>query len=560
MKIRLSNIYILLLTIISIVLISGCSDKWLEEKPPHLITTETLYSSYEGFETGLNGLYALVRGEREGTEGSSEALRAELIMNGTDNMTPNHRSAFGQVAEDWAAKNTPFASDMASMFDWLYQIINAANTIINNAENRNDVDWSGGLSSEDINKNHVIAEAKALRAWAYRHLTYLWGDVPLNIEESLGSNIKTDWTRSPVKEVRNQMKSDWLFAEKHLNIEPLVRGKISKGAVQHYLAELYLTLNFPDSALFWANKCINTPDYSLITQRYGVKSNEPGVPFMDMFYDGNSNREEGNSEALWVWQFEPETIGGGGSIMRRIQMTRYWDISVGGRRPFVITLDRGGRGLGRMSPTKWAIENYEDGDDRASNFALRKYFILKDASENAPFEADNLPTGYQYGDTIFLNWDKDITSTSKTKRNWPYSRKWDSAPNYDVISSRQYNDQVYLRLAETYLLKAEAELLLGKLEDAAHTINIIRERSNATPISSLDISIDFILDERSRELFCEEHRRYTLLRTGKWIERVGLYNKNGGQSITERDTLFPIPQRVIDANLTGDMPQNPGFN
>jgi hypothetical protein len=124
----------------------------------------------------------------------------------------------------------------------------------------------------------------------------------------------------------------------------------------------------------------------------------------------------------------------------------------------------------------------------------------------------------------------------------------------------QYNDQVYLRLAETYLLKAEAQLLLGSPGEAAQTINIIRERSNASPVSAGDIDIDFILEERSRELLCEEHRRYTLLRTGKWLERVKMYNHNGGQVAREIDQLFPIPQSVIDANLTQEMPQNPGFN
>jgi hypothetical protein len=55
------------------------------------------------------------------------------------------------------------------------------------------------------------------------------------------------------------------------------------------------------------------------------------------------------------------------------------------------------------------------------------------------------------------------------------------------------------------------------------------------------------------------HRRYTLLRTHKWVERTSLHNHFGGELITERDTLFPIPQTVIDANLTAPFPQNPGF-
>jgi len=543
----------------ALLLLSGCSEEWLEEQPPHLITTESLYTTYDGFETGLNGLYALVREEREGRSGTNY-LRAEMFMNGTDNMVANHRDGFARVAEDWVAQNTPFNSDIESTFNWLYRTINAANTIINQAENRDDVDWSGSTGTEEENKNRILAEAKAIRAWAYRHLTNSWGDVPLSLEESLGSTVRTDWERAPVTDVRNQMKSDWLFAEKHLSVEPPVQGKISKGAVQHYLAELYLVLDKADSALYWADQCINTPAYQLITERYGVKSSELGVPFMDMFYDGNSNREEGNSEALWVWQWEYETIGGGGSIMRRWHNTRFADISVGGVRPLQYTIERGGRGLARMSLTKWGIDNYEPGDDRASNFAIRKYFILKDAMQNAPASADRLPDGYQYGDTIHLSWSNDITASSKNRRDWPFSRKWESTIETNMQEAAQYNDQVYLRLAETYLLKAEAQLLLGSPGEAAQTINIIRERSNASPVSAGDIDIDFILEERSRELLCEEHRRYTLLRTGKWLERVKMYNHNGGQVAREIDQLFPIPQSVIDANLTQEMPQNPGFN
>ena len=61
-------------------------------------------------------------------------------------------------------------------------------------------------------------------------------------------------------------------------------------------------------------------------------------------------------------------------------------------------------------------------------------------------------------------------------------------------------------------------------------------------------------------MILEEDRRFTLLRTNKWLERTRLYNKFGGELIAERDTLFPIPQDVIDANLTSTMSQNPGWN
>ena len=212
-----------------------------------------------------------------------------------------------------------------------------------------------------------------------------------------------------------------------------------------------------------------------------------------------------------------------------------------------------------MSLTKWAIESYEPDDHRISPYAFRSYYILKDATENAPNPADNLPPNYAYGDTVWLDWSGDITAETKARNDWPYMRKVEGVDPTNAASNYQWNDQVYLRLADTYLLKAEAQYLLGNAGGAAETINVIRRRSNASEISATDVDIDFILDERSRELVLEEHRRHTLLRTGKWLERTRAHNHNGGQLIVERDKLFPIPQVVIDANLTQEMTQNPDY-
>jgi len=116
-----------------------------------------------------------------------------------------------------------------------------------------------------------------------------------------------------------------------------------------------------------------------------------------------------------------------------------------------------------------------------------------------------------------------------------------------------------LRLAETYLILAEAQFYLNDLNGAAATLNTLRARANATPITPAQVTLSFILDERSRELVTEEHRRYTLLRTGTWFARTQQYNVYAGTKITLRDTILPIPQSVIDANLTKVMPQNNGY-
>ncbi|MCK4923295.1 MAG: RagB/SusD family nutrient uptake outer membrane protein [Bacteroidales bacterium] len=550
------------------IFMAGCSEEWLDERPPHLISTESLYTSLAGFETGLNGMYVLARQEKEGEEdersyGGSNQLRYELSATGTDVLCANRLDRFSNLATYWGEINSPENPHLQSHFIWLYRVINSANTIINNAESRTDVDWRGYGVPEEENKNRVIGEAKAVRAWAYRHLTFMWGDVPLSRQESLGSTIRTDWARTPVEEVRLQMISDLLFAEKSVPVEPLVRGKITKGAVQHYLAELYLVLDKPDSALYWADKVIDTPQYSLITERFGVNSSNDGTPFADMFLDGNANRDQGNIEALWVWQWGYYP-GGGRNIMRRWTGSEYNKITVGGKSGVLTyTVERGGRPQARFSMTKFALDLYESQDDRFADNIVRKYFTLKDESQNAPWAADKLPDStWHYGDTIWLNWDREIelSPSFQPYLDWPYSSKFDHSDPINPTSTESNKDAPYLRLAETYLIKAEAELLLGKTGSAANTINVLRNRANASDITAGEVDIDFILDERSRELIFEEHRRYTLLRTGKWLERTRLHNKNGGQNISERDVLFPIPQTVIDANLTSPMLQNPGWD
>jgi starch-binding outer membrane protein, SusD/RagB family len=541
-------------------LFTGCiSEEILNERPPHLITTETLYTSYAGFETGVNSLYSRVRLESSGGNGH----RSETFKTGTDVLTANsaiREGGFSLIAQEWGSLLNPNHGYIYDLFAWLYSVVNGANTIITQSE-KPDIDWSGGVGTPEENKNLILAEARAIRAWAYRHLTFGWGDVPLSLEESLGSTIRTDWERTPVAEVRNQILADLLFAEPHIPIEPQLRGRLTKGAVQHYLSEMYLTLGDPGNALIWADKVINTPQYRLITERYGVRANRPGVPFADMFYDGNSNRDQGNTEALWVFQYERGVPGGGGSSRRRIHLSRYADWVVNGVRPLQNTVERGGRGGTRCSLTNYFMnELFEPQDDRFSQYSVRTFFILKDAEANAPYAADRLPPGYNYGDTLWVDWTEDLSPTNLVNVNRPFLRKMEGAyaENPDDAGD-QYNDEPYLRLAETYMLKAEAEYLLGRPEDAAETLNVIRRRSNASEISADVVNIDFILDERARELTMEEHRRWTLIRTGKWIERTRAHNKNGGQFITERDLLFPIPQAVIDANLTGIMSQNPGF-
>ena len=511
------------------------ADEILTEHPTSVIVPDNLYVDLAGFEAGLNALYAQVRRERYGQGNDVNDLVATATSIGVDNGRGNYLSPPERLFQEFGVLNNPLNGFTNGTWTLMYQTINAANTIINRAENPAVV-WS------PADKGRVIGEARLIRAWAYRHLSYLWGDVPVTLEESNGSNVRTDWERVPRDSVRRLIINDLLFAEANLPLTSPNPGKVTKGVAQHYLAEMYLAMNDPASAETKAAAVINSGVYKLITARYGVNATKPGVPFMDQFQEGNVNRSQGNTEALWVLQYAENVAGGGGSIMRRSWVTRYET-----NRGMALAPEYGGRGIGRLAFTRYALNLYTPSDDRGGPFAIRKFYLYNNPT--------NLPTGKKIGDTLFT-----VMATEKVSDPLiPSTRKWDWASTTDPTGAPQFNDQPYIRLAETYLLLAEAQLKQNKLTEAAANINIVRARANAAPITPAEVTLDFILDERSRELVTEEQRRYTLMRTGTWLARTKQYNPLAAVNVQPRDSLLPIPQAVIDANLTKVMPQNPGY-
>ena len=513
----------------------GACEYLLTESPPHILVADNLYADLAGFEAGLAGLYAQVREERNSMRNNTNDIMNMGMTIGVDNAFGNLESAAIRIYNEFRQYNSPSENAFLVMWTWLYRTINAANTIIGRAENP-DVRWT------EADKHRVVAEARLVRAWAYRHLTYLWGDVPLNLTESSGESVRTDWERTPKPEVWQQMEQDLLFAEQHLPETLSDPGKVVKAVAQHYLAELYLVMDQPAKAEEKAAAVINSGLYRLITERYGVRRNEPGVPFMDQFHDGNVNRDQGNTEVLWALQNQLDTPGGGRSTMRRYWVNRYYMLP-----GVTISVENGGRGIGRMSPTRWALALYEPQDHRGSYHAIRWFYLYN--------YAPTLPDGAVLGDTLWLTW----MAEKKSDPWWPSVRKWDWADPQNPESPLTFGDQPYLRLAETCLLLAEARFKQGKLAEAAEAVNMVRRRSNASEITAAQVTLDFILDERSRELLSEEHRRYTLLRTGTWLERTRLYNPIAGPKVTPRDTVLPIPQAVLDANSGANMQQNPGY-
>lgn len=566
---------ILIFTLIAIIGLS-CKKTFLDETPKDVLAPENLYINKSGFERGLFGLYNQVRQERGGyfqdTKPNSSTqpdpsndITNGIMMVGVDNAYCNFPAANNEKYYNWFSSGgavSLITDDYnATVFSWLYKIINGTNTIISRADNTANIDWT------PAQKGQIVGEAKVIRAWAYRHLTYLWGAVPLTLEESSGSNIRTDYERTPVAQIRAQMELDLKYADSTMADQAIDEGRFSKAVAQHYLTELYLAEGRYQEAKNEANKIINNPMYKLITARYGVNKANVGSPYTDMFIDGNSNRSQGNTEAIWVLQNAYQSLGGDANIMRRYWVNRYDAIIIGGKNPITVSIANGGRGLGRLAATRFQFQLFNPTVDGRTGSSSADQRGGSTGGVNA------WRFSWTYGSPLSkynLNYNVD---ESLNNASWPNTRKWDWAPPAqfpnDVANSSGYNCQIYLRLAETYLFLAEAQYYLGDLAGAATTINLLRARANAPLISAADITIDFILDERARELFSEEHRRYTLLRVRDpqnptlpiWLRRTNTYNKviANNMPVIATDTLLPIPQAVIDANLTKPMSQNPGY-
>jgi hypothetical protein len=127
-------------------------------------------------------------------------------------------------------------------------------------------------------------------------------------------------------------------------------------------------------------------------------------------------------------------------------------------------------------------------------------------------------------------------------------------------------DANLLRLGDIYLIAAEAQFRLNKLDSAALYINRVRSRAAlpgrtaAMQITSSQVTLDFILDERARELAGEQVRWFDLKRTGRLVDRVKDNNPDAAPYIQPFHDRRPIPQSDLDAVTNkADFQQNPGY-
>lgn len=241
----------------------------------------------------------------------------------------------------------------------------------------------------------------------------------------------------------------------------------------------------------------------------------------------------------------------------------------------------GGRGIGWGISTKYFSNTiWEDdftGDIRNANHNfVRKFAVTREDFKQKfgidTIDVDNPPANLVVGQGGSMTIPGRFLYAYQSKVTTPYNHPEELYANkatfeLKAIAGTTYTDQYMFRLAETYLLRAEAYLNLNNKEQAAADINEVRSRAHAKPIEASRIDLDYILDERMRELGVEEKRRITLMRTGKLYERVMKCNPfyadpktcGDGIGMLKKYNLWPIPQSAIEANIGAVLEQNPEY-
>lgn len=532
-------------------LLNSCDKSFLDETPKSFMNSEVVLSNVAGFESAIAGLCANARSEMK-----NDVNEVFIQHIGTDIATSGDPAI--SAYKDYRVTLTPTNTGDASVvlyWDWAYlSVLPLANTIIEYAESPN-MKWDS-----EAQKNSYIAEAKFFRAYAHNMLTNLYGDIP--IANQLYKKPKLDFVRSPRADVLNFIKEDLIFASQWLPAIPAKDGRVPKAAADHLLSEVYISLSQYDNAIKSATDVIGSGVYHLMTERFGNFKTQPGDVYSDLFRDNNQNRSSGNMETIFSYQIEYQTTGGmgewGGTGWTANAYIRAWGPRAWAQKDYdgnagMVICDSLGRGVGWVRPCSYYLydvwkDNWNN-DIRNSKYNIRRTHIWNNSASKYFLQAVNVP---RLLSTVGVDTMQFI---------YPTVRKIEGKALAGAANGHTFKEYPIMRLAETYLLRAEAYLLKGDKQKAADDINQVRSRAKAKPVVAADVTIDYILDERARELIVEEPRRKTLSRMGKLVERVRKYNmrQSTRETIQDYHQWLPIPQKAIDANQGAVLTQNPGY-
>lgn len=574
------------LLLIASILNTGCADWLSEDEAPKL--TYDYYGTEQGVEASLVAAYGFLRW------GVGNERYDVLTENGTDLFTEGEDGNYRESFNKYATQLNPDIDILYGLWENHYKGISDANIAMQ------QIMASGSMSETKKNQNY--AEMQFIRAFLYFDLVQQFGRIPLVTQGSF--EVRTEFKRAEVADIYNQIISDLRNAVEYLPEKPVNKGRACKYAAAHLLAKVYLTRGSAvkdkrgqqttdmDSTLYYAESVINSKLYSLQQN------------FSDLWDIHN----QGNSEIIFSVQFTQNSLFNGDGnrfhlyfgawyedqpgMIRDIENGRPYRRHVATEKTMYQLFDK--KHDSRFYKSfRWVY--YANNTKTLPTWETLSYngtvYFTPDPSKGQiPGE---LKIGI--GDTAIYytmehtGLDPNSDEMRKLRANYTYSYfpaemhstryfppllKFEDPLRPSVAEEKGGREWIRMRLGETYLLAAEAAGRMSDYEKAAGYINVVRKRAawadgekkdqqiwmfeggeNDTKstyeqlkVSGSEISsnfVEFILDERGRELLGETCRWEDLVRCEVLYDYVKKYNAEA-LYIQPYHVLRPIPQKHID--------------
>lgn len=569
---------------LAIGMTTSCSD-FLDQDNKSNVSASAFYNTQNGFESLTNSMYGSLR--------AIYKVSPLTLTAGTD--------LFGDGKSSGVTMNyyqhTATEGNVLTLYTNLFKSIQLANTVIA---------YGGTTEASSVRQQH-IDEARFVRAWSYFMLAQHFGPVAL-VKESFDAP-QMEFERTDLKTIYEFIISEFDdLAHNSTLKDNATDGRANKRAAKFFLAKAYLTRGWLNGKDYESQEdnIAQSSDFQNAAKyaEEAINGEIPSVSIEDAFDIKNEN----SSEFFWSIQFSSATLENPGSdgSYQQAQFGAYLGGSEmpyskaidGNESPFFRLMNMYSRYDGRLEQT-FMLELYGTGTTaggvRYYDYYTKKgdapilaYYVPAWATDAdiAAWKADD-PKGIKKN-TIITKTTEDntgigpstqVNATWKERRSMdvgvPCIKKFDDYTDASIANrstSCSTHDVVVSRLGEAYLIAAEAYLMVGNTQMAAEMINKLRQRPGTIKtgferemsVVAGDVNIDFILDERAREMAGEYVRWTDLKRTHKLVEYVTRYNEDG---VTESQMkgadgkykiLRPIPQDALDKNQN-KVEQNPGY-
>ena len=550
-----------LLCVVVLLLTSQSCKNVLDEVVVSNISNDYINTT-AGFNSGVNAAYSALRvfyGTEEGltmTEYGTDTYRA-----GADGSFKGFHFYDSQLNSYIGSTGTP----LQVIWDGLYQGINTCNAVIDRAPNVT------GLT--DAIKKQRVAECKFLRAQYYFILLQEWGGVDLRLHETLAPTKTT--SRATESDMYKAIIADLVASLPDLEnkAQSVDYGRATKAASEHLLARVYLTK--ATSSAKASDDYANAVTYATnVISNYGFKL----LPdFASVFLQGAG---EISSEVIFSVQYTSNPLNDGNGNSLHLYFGMQYDVQAGMIRDVA-----NGRPFKRLRPTTYMTDVVFK--DRVNDSRYKKTFKDTWLSNNPGtftnvFDNSKTSVSFKAGDTTIYIPGVEWTLAQRAAKPYqvlvpsiysnslfPTLQKFLDPLRPDKTYTAGSRDYLAFRLAETYLILAEAQFNLGKTTEAATALNVVRVRAawagkeSAMTVAASDVTMDLIMEERARELAGEQTRWFDLKRWGNLVARTKLYNPDAATTIKDIHNLRPIPQTEIDRSdkVSGVsvFAQNPGY-